>query len=148
MDNCPTLLKRVCCVQYNLLHPLLKVTMAFEWCCDVPLYQNLFPSPLCMCVFVSQKKKKKTMGNCLTLFKKMCCVQYNLLHPPLKVTMAFEQSYGVPLCQKPLPSPLCVCVCMFVLPHCLRQCCVQYNLPHPPLKVIMAFEQSCGEPLC
>lgn len=26
------------CVQYNLPHPLLKVTMAFEWNCSVSLY--------------------------------------------------------------------------------------------------------------
>ena len=150
MGNYFTLLKRACCVQYNLPHTPLKVTMTFEWSCGVSLCQNPFPSPLCVCVcvFVSQKKKKKRMDNCLTLLKKVCCVQYNLLHPPLKVTIAFEWSCGVPLYQNPLPSPLCVCVCMFILPHCLRQCCVQYNLPHPPLKVIMAFEWSCGVPLC
>ena len=33
-------------------------------------------------------------------------------HPSLKVTMAFEQSYGVPLCQNHFPSLLCVCVCV------------------------------------
>ena len=32
-------------------------------------------------------------------------------HSPLKVTMAFEQSYGVLLCQNHFPSPLYVCVC-------------------------------------
>ena len=44
------LLKRVCCVQYNLPHPLP-----------------------CVCVFVSQKKEKR-MGNCPTLLKKVCYV--------------------------------------------------------------------------
>ena len=112
--NCLTLLKRVCCVQYNLPHPPLKVIMAFEWSCSVPLYQNLFHTPLCVyvCVFVSKKKKeKKRKGNCLTLLRRVCCVQYNLSHPPLKVTMAFEWNCGVFLYQNLFPSPLCVCVC-------------------------------------
>ena len=48
----------VCSITYP--HPPLKVTMAFEWSCGVLLCWNLFPSPLsCVCVFVSQKKKKK-----------------------------------------------------------------------------------------
>ena len=59
MGNCPTLLKKVCYMQYNLPHPPLKVTMAFEWNCGVPSCQNPFPSPLCVCVFVSQKKKTR-----------------------------------------------------------------------------------------
>ena len=59
MGNYPTLLKRVCCVQYNLPHPPLKVTITFEWSCGVPLCQNLFPSPLCVCVYLFLKKKKK-----------------------------------------------------------------------------------------
>ena len=32
--------------------------MTFEWSYDVLLYYNQFPSPLCVYVFVSQKKKK------------------------------------------------------------------------------------------
>ena len=48
-------LKRMFCVQYNLPHHSLKVFMAFEWSCGVPLCYNLFPSPLCG--FVSSKKK-------------------------------------------------------------------------------------------
>ena len=56
--NCPTSLKRVCCVQYNLHHPSLKVTMVFEWSCSMPLCQNLFPSPLCVCVCVFLKNTK------------------------------------------------------------------------------------------
>ena len=68
----------------------------------------------CVCVFISQKKKKKTKkGNCSTLLKRVCCVQYNLPHLLLKVTMTFEWSCGVPLCQNPFSSPLCVC-CVFV----------------------------------
>ena len=45
-----------------------------------------------MCVFISLKrgKKKKRMGNCLTLFKRECYVSYNLLYPSLKVTMEFD----------------------------------------------------------
>ena len=130
MGNCSTLLKRVCCVQYNLPHPPLKVTMAFEWSCGVPLCKNPFSSLLCVCVLVSQKRKN---GNCLTLLKRVCCVQYNLPHPSLKVTMAFKWSCGVPLCQNPFPSPLCVCVCvcvclflkkMVIVPHRLRECVV------------------------
>ena len=108
--NCPTLLKRVCYVQYNLSHPPLKITMAFEWSCSVSLCQNPFSSPLCVCVCFSKNKK----GNCLTLLKRVCCVQYNLPHPPLKVIMAFEWSCGVPLYQNLFPSPLCVCVCVCV----------------------------------
>ena len=108
MGNYPTLLKKVCCVQYNLPHPSSKVTMAFEWSCGVLLCQNSFPLP-CVCVCVCFSKKR--MDNCPTLLKKVCCVQYNLPHPPLKVTMAFEWSCGVPLCQNFCPSLLCVCVC-------------------------------------
>ena len=153
MDNCPTLLKRVCCVQYNLPHPSLKLTMTFEWSYVVPLYQNPFPSPLyiCVCVFVSLKKR---MGNCLTLLKRVCYVQYNLSHPSLKVIIAFEQSCDVPLCQNSFLSPLCVCVCFSKkrMGNCLtllkRVYCVQYNLLHPPLKVTIALEWSCGVPLC
>ena len=122
MGHCSTLLKRVCCVQYNLSHHPLKVIMTFEWSCGVLLCQNLFPSPLCVCVFVSQKKKRKKkewvivphcLGECV-----VCNVQYNLPHPPLKVTMAFEWSYSVPLCQNQFPSPFCVfvCVCVCVKP--------------------------------
>ena len=48
---------------------------------------TLFPS--LMCVFVSQKKKKKK-DNCPTLLKKVCCILYNLPHPFLKATMAFQ----------------------------------------------------------
>ena len=109
MGNCPTLLKRVCCVQYNLSHLSLKVTMTFEWSCGVPLYQNLFLFlfPLCVCVCFS---KKKRTGNYPILLKRVCCVQYNLSHPPLKVTMTFEWSCGVPLCQNPFFSSLCVCL--------------------------------------
>ena len=73
----------------------------------MPLYQNSFPSLLCVCVCFSKKK----IGNCLTLFKRVCYVQYNLSHPLLKVTMTFKWSYGVPLCQNLFSSPLCVCVC-------------------------------------
>ena len=132
MGNCSTLLKRVCCVQYNLPHPPLKVTMAFEWSCGVPLCQNPFPSPLCVCVCVCVCFSKKRMGNCPTLLKRVCCVQYNLPHPPLKVTMAFEWSCGVRLCQNPFPSPFCVCVCVFVsqkkecviVSYCLKECVV------------------------
>ena len=59
VGNCPTLFERVYCMQYNLPHPPLKVTMAFKWSCGVLLCQNLFSSPLCVCVFASQGKKKK-----------------------------------------------------------------------------------------
>ena len=55
MSNCHTLLKRVFCMQYSLPHLHLKVTMTFEWSCGVLLCQNSFLSPLCVCVFVSQK---------------------------------------------------------------------------------------------
>ena len=58
MGNCPTLFEKVYCMQYNLPHPPLKVTMAFKWSCGVLLCQNLFSSPLCVCVFASQEKKK------------------------------------------------------------------------------------------
>ena len=127
MDNCPTLLKKVCRVQYNLPHPPLKVIMAFEWSCDMSQCQNPFPSPLYVCVFVSQKNKK---GNCPTLLKRVCSVQYNLPHLPLKVIMAFEQNCSVPLCQNPFPSLLCVFVFQkkkkkrIIVPHCLRKCVV------------------------
>ena len=110
MSNCLTLLKRVCCVQYNLPYPPLKVTMTFEWSCGVLLCQNPFPSPLCVCVCMCLFLKKKRMGNYPTLFKRVCYVQYNLPHPPLKVTMTFEWSCGMPLCQNLFRSPLCVCV--------------------------------------
>ena len=40
--------------------------------------------------FFKKEKKKKRMGNCLTLFKRECYVSYNLLYPSLKVTMAFD----------------------------------------------------------
>ena len=53
--NSPIFLKRVYCVQYNLPHPLLKVTMSFEWTCGMPLCQNPFSSPLCVCVCFSKK---------------------------------------------------------------------------------------------
>ena len=120
MGNCPTLLKRVCCVQYNLPHLSLKVTMTFEWSCGVPLYQNLFLFlfPLCVCVCFS----KKRMGNCPTLLKRVCCVQYNLPHPPLKVTMTFEWSCGVSLCQNPFLSPLYVCVCFLKIKDKILTC--------------------------
>ena len=144
MDNCSTLLKKVCRVQYNLPHPPLKVIMAFEWSCDMSQCQNPFPSPLYVCVFVSQKNKK---GNCPTLLKRVCSVQYNLPHLPLKVIMAFEQNCSVPLCQNPFPSLLCVCSffkkkkkkdnCSTLLK---KVCCVQFNLLYPLLKVNMAFE--------
>ena len=65
------------------------------WCAFV--LEPLSLSLVCVCVFVS-KKKKKRMGNCPTLLKRVCCVLYNLPHPPLKVTMTFEWSCGVPLC--------------------------------------------------
>ena len=116
MSNCPTLLKRVYCIQYNLPYSLLKVIMTFEWSYGVPLCQNHFPFSLvyvCVCVFVSKKKEKKEkerMGNCLTLLKRVCCVQYNLSHPPLKVTMTFEWSCSMFLCQNQFSSPLCVYV--------------------------------------
>ena len=130
IGNCPTLLKRMCCVQYNLPHPSLKITMTFQWNCGVLLCQKLFLSPLCVCVYVCVCLffLKKRLGNCPTLLKRVCCVQYNLFHPPLKVTMFFEWSCGVPLCQNPFPSPLCVCVCLFlkkkewvIVPHFLRE---------------------------
>ena len=102
-----TLLKRVCYVQYNSFHPPLKVTMAFEWSCDVSLCQNPFLSPLCVCVFISPKKEKeKKKDNCPTLLKRVCYVQYNLPHPSLKVTMTFEWSCDVSLCQNLFPSSL------------------------------------------
>ena len=97
MGNCPTLLKRVCCVQYNLPHPPLKVTMAFEWSCGVPLCQNFFPSPLCVCVFVSLKKKKtwrkeifinsfKNGENCIPLLRFSIIIltsfMVNYIHSP------------------------------------------------------------------
>ena len=80
--------------------------MVFQWSYDVPLSQNFFFSFLY--VFVFQKKKKKS--NCPTLLKKVCCVQYNLPHHPLKVTVDFEWSCGIFLCQNSFPCPLCVCV--------------------------------------
>ena len=158
MGSCPALLKRVCYVQYNLPHPLLKVTMAFDGVVVCLCFRIHFPLPcVCVCLFL-----KKRMGNCPTLFKRVCCVQYNLHHPsPLKVTMAFEWSYGMLLCQNPFPSPLYVCVCLFlkkekekkewvIVPHYLRKCvmcCVLYNLLYSPLKVTMPFEWSYGVPL-
>ena len=62
-------------------------------------------SPVCVCLFL-----KKRMGNCLILLKRVCFVQYNLSHPSLTVTMAFEWSCGMLLCQNSFPSPLCVCL--------------------------------------
>ena len=59
-DNCPTLLKRVCYVQYNLSHIFLKVTIIFEqslWC--VFILEPIFLSLMCVCVCVFLKKKKK-----------------------------------------------------------------------------------------
>ena len=150
--NCPSLLKRVCYVQYNLPHPLLKVTMAFEWSCSALLCQNIFPSLLHVCVRVCFKKKKNgiIVPHCL----RKCVMWYNLPHHSLKVTMTFEWSCNVSLCQNHFPSPLCMCVCFSKkrIGNCptllKRVCCVQYNLFHPPLKVTMAFEWSCGVPLC
>ena len=81
--------------------------MTFKQNCSVPLQQNTFPSPLCVCICFSKKKK----SNCPTLLKRVCCVQYNLPHPPLKVTITFEWSCGVLLCQNPFFSFLCVCIC-------------------------------------
>ena len=132
-------------------HPLLKVTMAFEWSCGVPLCQNPFPSPLCVCVCFS----KKRMSNCLILLKIMYYAQYNLSHTPLKVTITFKWNCGVPLYQNLFPSPLCVCVCVDFSKKRMDNCptllkrvyYVQYNLLHPPLKVTMAFKWSCGVPL-
>ena len=49
------------------------------------------------------------MGNCPTLFKRVCCVWYNLPHPPLKVWLLS----GVVVClcvRTPFHLP-CVCVC-------------------------------------
>ena len=109
MGNCFTLLKRVCCVQYNLSHHSLKVIIAFEQSCGVLLCQNPFPSPLC--VFFYKKKKKK--GNCPTLLKRVCCVQYNLPYPSLKVNMAFEWCCGGLRVRTPFHLS-CVCVCAFV----------------------------------
>ena len=106
MGNYPTVLKRVYCVQYNLSHPPLKVTMTFEWSYDMSLCQNPFSSPLRMCVCLFLKKK----GNCLTLLKRVCYVQHNLPHHPLKVIMVFEWSCGVLLYQNLFLSPLRVCV--------------------------------------
>ena len=45
---------------------------------------------VCIYFFKKGKKKKKRMGNCLTLFKRECYVSYNLLYPSLKVTMEFD----------------------------------------------------------
>ena len=88
-----------------------------EWSYGMPLCQNHFSSLLCVCVcvcvcvclFVSKKN-----GNCPTSLKRVCCVQYNLHHPSLKVIMVFKWSCNMPLCQNLFPSPLCVCVCVFL----------------------------------
>ena len=60
----------------------LKVIMIFEWNCGVSFVKIHFPLSS-VCVFVSQKKR---MGNYLTLLKRVYCVQYNLSHPPLKLS--------------------------------------------------------------
>ena len=78
--------------------------MAFKWSCDVFLCYNLFSSSLYVCLFL-----KKEEDNCLILLKRECCVQYNLFYSPLKVTVAFEWSYSIPLCQNLFSSLLCVC---------------------------------------
>ena len=72
--------------------------------CDVFLCYNLFSSSLYVCLFL-----KKEEDNCLILLKRVCCVQYNLFYSPLKVTVAFEWSYSIPLCQNLFSSLLCVC---------------------------------------
>ena len=54
---------------YLLTHILIQKKKSSETLLG-HLGQNPFPS---LCVFVSQKKKKKK-DNCLTLFKKVCCV--------------------------------------------------------------------------
>ena len=78
------------------------------WCAFV--LESIFLTHVCVCLFLKKKK-----GNCPTLLKKVCCIQYNLPHPPLKVIMTFEWSCGVFLCQNPFLSPLCVCVCFLII---------------------------------
>ena len=43
----------------NLPHPPLKTIMIFKQSCGVSLYQNLFSSPLYVCVCLSNQKNKK-----------------------------------------------------------------------------------------
>ena len=73
MGNCPTLLKRVCCM-YSITCPtLFKSYHGFWvelWCAF--MLESLSLSLVCLCVCVCFSKKKK--GNCLTLLKRVCCV--------------------------------------------------------------------------
>ena len=63
----------------------------------------------CVCVCFSKKKKKKKRV-IVPHYLTECCVQYNLPHNFLTVTMTFEYSCSIFLCQNPFPTSLCVFV--------------------------------------